>query len=187
MNKLYGFFKILVGDNRKNRSENFVFHDFHVGRDICENCNRRIAIVDIAYASNHLCRTFGNGVFNEVSVAFCSAFIYNMYKVFALMALGVSISEHLLDFICKWFCKFLNFVLRTKCVVRCDACLARVQCFAPSELLDVALDICFREYNCRRFPTELKRNACVILGCHFCNVCADIWTPCEKYMIEREC
>ena len=187
MDKLDGFFKLVVGDNREYRSEYFAFHDFHVGRNVREDCNGRVAVVDIAYASDDLCGSFGNGVLDERRMAFCCALVYNVDKVFTFVALCIGVSEHALDFVCKRFCEFLNFILRAKCVVWRNACLACVQRFAPSELLDVSLYACVREYNCWRFSAELKRNACVILGGHFCNVCADVWASGKENVVERKC
>ena len=74
-------------------------------------------------------------------MAFCCPFINDVNKVITLVPLGIGIAVHLFNFVCECFCKFLDFVLRTKCVIGSDTCLACVERFAPCDLLDDFFDI----------------------------------------------
>ena len=126
LDKCNRFVKSLVGDNRHNRSENFGLHDFHVGRDVCEHGDRRVAVFCIAYSANDLVRPFGNSILDKGRVTFGSSLVYDVYKVFAIVALGLGVAESAFDFFCKSFGKFLNFVFWAKGVIGRDAGLSAV-------------------------------------------------------------
>ena len=119
-------------------------------------------------------------------MAFCRTLIDDVDKVIAVAAFCFGVAEHALDFCCESFCEFLYFFLRTKCVIGCDASLACVERFAPSDLLDDAFDFYVGEENRRRFPAEFKRDACVILCRFFCNVRSDFRAPSKEHVVERQ-
>ena len=102
------------------------------------------------------------------------------------MALGFGIAESAFDIFGKSFCKFLNFIFWAKGVIRRDAGLPAVQSLAPGNLLDMLLDVYAGEQNRGGLSAKLKCDAGVVLGCHFCNVCADLRTPRKEYMVKRE-
>ena len=141
LDKFDCFVKRLVRHDGEYRSENFTFHDIHVRRDVCKDCDGRITVLDVANASDNLRGALCDGVLDECCVAFDGAFIDNVDQVFAFVAHGVGIAVHLLDFVRERFGEFLDFVLRTKCVVRRDASLSAVESLSPGNSFDGALDV----------------------------------------------
>ena len=59
-------------------------------------------------------------------MALGGSLVNDMYKVFAIVALGLGVAESAFDFFCKSFGKFLNFVFWAKGVIGRDAGLSAV-------------------------------------------------------------
>ena len=102
MNRLV---EIFVGNYRENRSENFGFHNAHVGGDSREYGCGRVAVFDVFgaefRAADDGLRTLRNRILNERLVALDGAAFNDVYKNLGVPAGVFGFAVHLLYVVCN--------------------------------------------------------------------------------------